>query len=88
MLGAKTLELLALELGDLLALGKRFRHGLTMEFGERWLVVEGFEVGHTAGHVQPDDPFGLGFEMQGIDCALPIHFLGAGNIFCKRMIGQ
>ena len=48
------LELLALELRDGLALGEGLRHGLAVQFIELRLVVEGLEVGGSAGHAKED----------------------------------
>ncbi len=62
-------QLLALELSDLLALGKGIRHGLAIHFGEFRLVVEGFEMRWPAGLVEKDDALGLGREIERIDDA-------------------
>ncbi len=56
MLRPKTIELRALKLSDLLAFRHRLRHRLAMQFGELRFIVEGVDVSHPAGHVQPDDP--------------------------------
>ena len=56
MLRTEALERLPLELGDLLPLREALRHRLAIHGGELRLVVEGVEVGHTAGHVEPDHP--------------------------------
>ena len=56
VLGSEALQRLPLELGDLLPLGEALRHRLAIHGGELRLVVEGVEVGHTAGHVEPDHP--------------------------------
>lgn len=62
-LRAEAFELLALELGELLALGEGVRHVLAVELGQLGFVVEGFEVGWAAGHGEPDDAFGFGREV-------------------------
>ena len=53
--GPRHLQLLALQLGDRLALGERLGHRLAVERGELRLVVEGFELRRPARHVEEDD---------------------------------
>ena len=71
MLRAEALQLLALQLGDRLALGERLGHRLAVHLGELRLVVERLQVRRPAGHVQEDDALGLRREVQRIhDAAL------------------
>ena len=72
MLRGEAVELLPLKLGDLLPLGDRLRHRLAVQFGQLRLVVEGVEVRHAAGHVEPDDPFGSRFKMRRIENTVPM----------------
>ncbi len=58
--GPKQTRLLALELRQLLALGHALRHGLAVHLGQLGFPVEGFQVGRTAGHGEPDDALRLG----------------------------
>ena len=53
--GRSSLQLLALELRDRLALGERLRHRLAVHLGELRLVVERLQVRRAAGHVEVDD---------------------------------
>jgi hypothetical protein len=59
VLRREAFEILALQLRDGLAFCKGFRHGLSVELGEFGLVVEGFEMGRAACHVEMDDAFCL-----------------------------
>ena len=59
------LQLLALELGDRLALGERLGHRLAVELGELRLVVERLELRRPARHVQEDDALGSRPEVRG-----------------------
>lgn len=68
---AVTDEFLALELGDLFSARERFRHGLPMHFAELRFGIEGFQMGRSAGHGEPDDAFGPGREVGGGDHAGP-----------------
>ena len=77
--GPEANQLLALELRDLLALGKRFRHRLAVHFGELGLVVECFEMRRTAGLVEKNDALGLGWEIQRIDDAFGLIARGLGS---------
>jgi hypothetical protein len=54
---------LPLELGDRLAIGKRVRHGLPIEFIQLRFEVEGLEMRRATGHAKKDDSFDLGFVM-------------------------
>ena len=69
LLRSKAFELLALKLGDGLALGEAFRHRFSAHLSRVWLVVEGFEMRHSARHAEPDNPLGFLREMQRIDDA-------------------
>ena len=64
---AAGLEHGALELGDLLALGERFREGLSVEFLQDRLIVEELEVGRAARHAEEDDALGLHREVRGFE---------------------
>ena len=52
VLRPEALQLLALELGDRLALGERLGHRLAVHLGELRLVVERLEVRRPAGLIQ------------------------------------
>ena len=52
-------EFLALELGELLAVGEALRHALAVHLGESGLMVEELELRGASGHGQPDDALGL-----------------------------
>ena len=71
MLGREADELLALELGDGHALGERLGHGLAMHPGQVGLRVQGLQVRRAAGHVEIDDPLGLGGQVERMDDARP-----------------
>ena len=57
-LRAQADELLALELGELLAPGQTFGHRLAVHLGQLRLGVERLQVRWPAGHRQPDHPLG------------------------------
>jgi hypothetical protein len=59
MLRRKAIELLTLKLSDLLSLRNRLRHCLTMHLSQLGLVIKRLQVGHSTGHVQPNDPLGF-----------------------------
>ena len=50
-----------------------------MEFSKLWLIIERIDMSHPAGHVQPDDAFGFGFEMRRLDNTRPL-----GNFLLRR----
>ena len=54
VLRAETKQLLSLELGELLAPGKAFRHRLAVHRGELRLGVESLQMRRAARHRQPD----------------------------------
>ena len=56
----ETLQRLTLELCDGHAAGERFRHRLTVQLGELWLLIEGLQVTGAPCHAQEDDPLGPG----------------------------
>ncbi len=72
MLGSETDQLLPLELSDRHALGERLRHRLAVHLGERRLGVERLQMRGAAGHVQIDDAFGLGGEVERMDDSRPV----------------
>ncbi len=78
VLRAEAVQLLTLELGDLLAAGDRLGHGLAVEPGQLGLRIERLQVAHAAGHVEPDDPLGLGRAVQGMEDPPPA-VVGAGG---------
>ena len=82
MLGSEALQRLPLELGDLLPLGEALRHRLAIHGGELRLVVEGVEVGHASGHVEPDHPLRPRRHMVGPDHPRPV-----GQIYPVRRGG-
>ena len=59
-----------------------------MQPGKGGLVVECFQVGHAACHIEPDNALGLGLEMQWADHPLPFLSLLAGGIHGKCVLGQ
>jgi hypothetical protein len=59
MLRRKAIELLTLKLSDLLSLRNRLRHCLAMHLSQLGLVIKRLQVGHSTGHVQPNDPLGF-----------------------------
>src|SRR6185369_515440 len=59
VLRAKADQRLALQLRDLLSLGHRRGHRLAVHRGELGFVVEGLEVGRSAGLIEED--YALGF---------------------------
>ena len=71
MLRAKDLELvgLALELGNLLVLGDRLRHGLAVQFCQPRLIVECFQVGGSTRHAQDNDPLAAWWQNRKIAAA-------------------
>ena len=52
-------------------LGERLGHRLAVHLGQVGLVVERLQVRRAAGHVQVDDPLGLGGEVERMDRAGP-----------------
>ena len=64
MLRSKAVQFRTLQLRNLLPLGHRFRHWLTIEIDQFGLVVKRVQVTHAAGHVQPYHAFGLGGKVQ------------------------
>lgn len=65
-------QFLVLKLGDRLALGEGFGHGLAREFREFGFVVEGFEVRRAARHAEINDPFRFGNDVRRIRNAGPL----------------
>jgi len=63
MLGPHAGERLALELGELLALGERVRHRLAVQFAELGFEIEGLQMGRAARHAEEDDAFDLGRQL-------------------------
>ncbi len=61
--------LLALKLGNRLAVGDRLGHRLAVHLGELRLVVERLKVRRPAGHAEVNHPLGPGREVQRIDHA-------------------
>src|SRR5437016_3123199 len=60
-----------LKLGNRLTLRDRLGHRLAVHFGQRRLVIEGFEMRRTTGHVEPDHALDLGREVRRIDHTFP-----------------
>ena len=84
VLGRKTLERLALQLRDLLSLGKALWHWLAIEFGQPGLVVKRVKVRHATGHIKPDHSLGFGGHMKGLDGARPDSWVqSCGRCFCR-----
>ena len=50
-------QLLAGELGDALAFGVAFRHGLAVQFDQLWLVIEQIELRRRAGLKEVNNSF-------------------------------
>ena len=69
----------ALQLRQLLALGHALRHRLAVHLGQHGLVVEGLQVGRSAGHRQPDHAFGFGGEVRRLQHAAPAPRCGSGQ---------
>jgi hypothetical protein len=67
MLRRKTIQLLSLQLRNLLTLGDRFGHRLTMHLGQLGLVVKRLQMRHPTGHVQPYNPLGPRRMMQRLE---------------------
>ena len=63
------LKLLALKLRDGLPLGERRGHRLPVEFGQRRLLVEGFQMRRSTGHAQEDDSLDAGRVVRQSECA-------------------
>ena len=63
-LGRPTNELLALELGELLAGGEALGHGLAIHAREAGLVIKGFELAWSPRHGKPDDAADFGWMMR------------------------
>ena len=82
MLRCEAVQLLPLKLSDRLTLGKRFRHRLAVHLGQLRFVIEAFQVGRSARHVQIDDPLGAGGEMKPVHHAPPTiqHGLAARRV--------
>ena len=72
MLWREAVELLTLKLSDLLALRYRFRHFLAMQLGQLRFVIEGVDVCHATGHVEPYNPLGSRFKMRGLENPVPV----------------
>src|SRR5262249_55579471 len=60
MLRAEYAQRRILQLSDGLAFGEALRHGLTMQFRQLGLIVEGLQVRRAAGHIELDDALDLG----------------------------
>ena len=60
VLGAHAVECLALELGELLALGEGLRHRFSVQLTELRFEIEGFQMRRPAGHAEEDHPLDLG----------------------------
>src|SRR6185369_7785116 len=67
----ETFQLFALQLGDLLSLGQRFRHGFSGHLSKGRLVVERLEMGWATRLVQIDDPLGFSGVVKRIDYSAP-----------------
>ena len=79
MLRCKTLERLPLQLCDLLTAGKAFRHRLAVQLGKLLLIIKRVQMGHAAGHVEPDHALGFRRHVIGLDDAGPDRW---GGICC------
>jgi hypothetical protein len=67
MLRRKTIQFLTLQLRNLLTLGNRFGHRLTMHLCQLGLMVKRLQMRHPSGHVQPDNPLGPRRMMQRLE---------------------
>ena len=88
MLRTEALERLTLELGDLLPLREALRHRLAIHGGKLRLVVERVEVGHAAGHVEPDHPLRFRRHMVGPNHPRPARRRRDGGILRDRRGGK
>lgn len=70
-LGSVAGQLLPLELRNLAARGEGFRHRLPVHLGQPGFGIEGFQMGRSAGHREPDHPPGLRDAVKGLDHARP-----------------
>ena len=63
----RTSEAASSQLRNLLTLGDRFGHRLTMHLGQLGLVVKRLQMRHPTGHVQPYNPLGPRRMMQRLE---------------------
>ena len=91
MLGPETVQLLALQLGDRLALGEGLRHRLAVHLAELRLVIKRLEVRRASGHIEMNHPLGPALEVQRRHDALPVFNLdlsGSGSFLVVRREGS